>query len=624
MFITSIIPIGRTILKDALTYLSKDKIEPGSIVSIPLRTKKGLGIVILSKDASEMKSEIKDLDFKIKKLDGKIEVKIDSSFIEASKKFAEYSATFPGAVLGCFINENIVNYLSLYTKTDSKNFETKNVFEETAIQAPIEDRLNMEKSIVRESFAQKKSVMIMLPTAFMAEKYFEEISKGIEEYSVLIHPSLSKKKLSEALKKIFSSPHPSAIVSTKEFLAISKEDLGTIIIEGEYSRFYKLDRRPFIDVREFAKFYAKEKGIKIIYADSLLRVETLNKIKSGEILEYARLSQKINHQIKILGVDMKEKKEGKKFSALSDELIEMLKFAVAHKKKVFVFALRRGISSETICRDCGTTVFCDKCSSPVSTHKGRDGNIYICHHCGHKMDTLQTCKTCGGWRLESFGIGIERINDEINALGINTIKGYRESNGSDTQTLKATNEFLKNGGVLLGTEATLEKLPPLSIDYVAIASMDSLFSLPDFRVRERIMHLLIDIKNKATECFLIQGRNLDQSVVEQGLSGDLNAFYKEEIEVRKKWGYPPFDIFIKFTITGEKIKVKDEMESLGYFFKEYNPIIFPAFIRIKRGLTVSHMLLKISKEKWPDEKLLKMIESLPFGIEVRFDPESLL
>ncbi len=627
MYITSIIPIGRTILKDALTYLSKDQMEEGSVVSIPLRSKKGLGIVISSKDASELKSEIKDLDFKIKKLDGKIEVKIDPSFIEAAKKFGKFSATFPGAVLGCFINENIINYLSLYQNSYTRKetgIPNKKIFEELAIQSPIEDRLNMEKSIARESFAQKKSVMIILPTAFLAEKYFEEISKGIEEYSILIHPSLSRKKLRVALEKIFSSPHPSVIVSTKEFLAISKEDLGTIIIENEYSRFYKLDRRPFIDVREFAKFYAKEKDIKIIYADSLLRVETLSRIKNGEILEYARISQKINHQIKILGVDMKEKIEGKKFSALSDELVEMLKFANIHKKKVFVFALRKGLSSETICKDCGTTVFCDKCSSPVSTHKGKDGNIYICHHCGHKMSTLQTCKTCGGWRLESFGIGIERIADEISTLGINIIKGYKESNGSETQILKATNEFLKDGGIILGTEATLEKLPPFSVDYVAIASMDSLFSLPDFRVRERIMHLLIDIKSKASECFLIQGRNLDQSVVDQGIGGDLNSFYKEEMEVRKKWNYPPFEIFIKFTITGEKEKVKEEMESLGYFFKDYDPIIFPAFIRIKRGLTVSHMLLKISKEKWQDEKLLKMIESLPFSIEVRFDPESLL
>ncbi|MEI6478679.1 MAG: hypothetical protein WCO18_00150 [bacterium] len=627
MYITSIIPIGRTILKDTLTYLSKDKLESGSIVSIPIRAKKGLGIVISSKNASELKAEIKDLDFKIKKLDEKIEVKIDPDFIEAAKKFATYSATFPGAVLGCFINENIINYLSLYQSSDKKekkDNEAKKLFEENAIQSPVSDRMNMEKSIVRESFAQKRSVMIILPTAYLAERYFEEISKGIGEYSVLIHPSLSKKKLSEALKKIFSSPHPSVIISTKEFLALSKDDLGTIIIEGESSRFYKLEKRPFIDVREFAKFYAKEKGIKIIHADTLLRIETLSRVKNGEIIEYARLSQKINHQINILEVNMKEKIEGKKFSALSEELSEMLKFASTHKKKVFVFALRRGLSSETICRDCGTTVFCDKCSSPVSTHKGKEGNIFICHHCGYKMSTLQTCKNCGGWRLESFGIGIERVAEEISALGINVIKGYKESSGSDSKIIKSVNDFLKNGGVLLGTEMTLEKLPEFSSDYVAVASMDSLFSLPDFRVRERIMHLLIDIKNKASEYFLLQGRNLDQSVVEQGLSGDLNSFYKEEIDVRKKWNYPPFDIFIKFTITGEKESVRKEMENLSTFFKDYDPSVFPAFIRIKKGKTVSHMLLKISKEKWPEEKLLRMIESLPFNIEVRFDPESLL
>ncbi len=86
----------------------------------------------------------------------------------------------------------------------------------------------------------------------------------------------------------------------------------------------------------------------------------------------------------------------------------------------------------------------------------------------------------------------------------------------------------------------LDKFPEKSADYVAIASIDSLFALPDFRIRERIMHLLINIKSKATENLLIQGRNLDSSVIEQGLSGDLSSFYKEEIKLREKFSYPRF------------------------------------------------------------------------------------
>ncbi len=620
MYITSIIPIGRVISKETLTYLSKEKLEEGSVVSVPLRSKQAFGIVVSSEKAEQMKAEIKDMDFKIKKLESQIEAGINKHLVAASKKFAEYTCTTTGSVLGCLINEEIIDCLKNFPKINSK-IEKK--FEEYAIQSPIEDRINILKSIIRESFAKKQSVTILVPTQFLAEKYLELLSKGIEQYSVVLHSGLSKKKLFDAAKRL-SDPHPMSVVSTGEFLSLTREDTGVIVAEEEHSRFYKMQRRPFLDWREFGRFLAKETNTKIIYSDALLRVETIERIKSGEIQEYGRIVQKIAHQIKILQVDMKEKEEeAKKFSALSDELKEMVKFATVHKKKLFIFAFRHGLSSETVCRDCGTTVLCERCFAPIATHKGKSENIFLCHHCGSKRSAKETCKNCGGWRLESFGIGTERIVEELKEIGVEVIEGYKsELKKSDNK--KSVEEFIKKGGVVVGSESFLDKLPEKSADYIAIASIDSLFALPDFRIRERIMHLLIDIKSKAAENLLIQGRNLDSSVVEQGLSGDLNSFYKEEIGLRKKFGYPPFLIFIKFTVLGEKIKVKSEMEKLANYLKDYNPDIFPAFIRVRAGKTVSHMLIKITKADWPDKELRKKILNLPPNIEVRFDPESLL
>ncbi len=103
MYITSIIPIGRAISKETLTYLSKEKLEEGSIVSVPLRSKTAFGIVVSSEKAEKMKAEIKDMDFKIKKLQSQIEAGVSKDLISAAKKFAEYTCTTTGSVLGCLI-----------------------------------------------------------------------------------------------------------------------------------------------------------------------------------------------------------------------------------------------------------------------------------------------------------------------------------------------------------------------------------------------------------------------------------------------------------------------------------------------------------------------------------------
>ncbi len=289
-----------------------------------------------------------------------------------------------------------------------------------------------------------------MPTQFLADRYSELLSKGIEQYSVVLHSGLSTKKLLETSKRLLST-HPMSVVSTGEFLSLMREDTGVVVVEEEHSRFYKIPRRPFLDWRAFSKFLAKETNTKIIYSDTLLRVETMEKIKLGEIQEYGRIVQKIAHQIKILQVDMTEKKEDKKFSAISDELKEMVTFATKHNKKLFIFAFRHGLSGETVCRDCGTTVLCVKCSAPIALHKGKTENIFLCHHCGAKRSAKETCKNCGGWRLESFGIGAERIVEELKELGIDAIEGYKsELKKSDNK--KSVEEFLKNGGVVVGTE----------------------------------------------------------------------------------------------------------------------------------------------------------------------------
>ena len=67
MYVIEIIPISRAIGINTLSYFTTKDIPVGAIVDVPLRKKIVHGIVISVRKAEEMKSEIKNADFALKK-----------------------------------------------------------------------------------------------------------------------------------------------------------------------------------------------------------------------------------------------------------------------------------------------------------------------------------------------------------------------------------------------------------------------------------------------------------------------------------------------------------------------------------------------------------------------------
>ncbi len=637
MFIITVLPIARGLGKENLSYFSKEEIAAGAIVSVPVRKKTISGIVLSCEKAENLKAELKSLPFIVKKIEvSRGENFFKEYFMKAAADAAEYFATTTGSILASLVPKTFFEKSEAFSesiKDAPKKIETMRTFEELAIQNEKLDRFDTYKSIIRESLAKKESIFVCLPTEEAAVNLLEKLHKGIEEYTHLFTNGLSDKKMREAAEKIQNAHHALLVVGTVAYLPFIREDTKTIIIEEESSRYYKIRQRPYLDMRDVIRFFAKAFKAKLIYADDLLRVETYHRVQEGLVSEYSRIMKKRKKTVATLIVDMKkEESEEKKFQVLSDELSEMIRYALTHKKSMFVFAARRGLSSQTVCRDCGETVLCENCSAPVTLHKqkdkGNEQNNFICHHCGTLRSAHETCTHCGSWRLEAFGIGIEKIVEEIENLSEKSNKDIRRLDADTCPTpkeaKKVAEEFRDKGGILIGTEMALQYLEEESTDYSSIAAFDSLFSLPDFRIEERIMHIILSVKAIARDNFLIQGRNVKNPVVEFGTSGDLSNFAKNDLAQRKSFDYPPFQTLIKLTIMGDKDKAWREAENLSELLEEHNPSIFPAFIKTVKGKSLVHMLIKLDPKKWPDKDLRHILLSLPPSVAVRVDPESLL
>jgi primosomal protein N' len=179
------------------------------------------------------------------------------------------------------------------------------------------------------------------------------------------------------------------------------------------------------------------------------------------------------------------------------------------------------------------------------------------------------------------------------------------------------------GSVLIGTEMALSHLGG-SMDHVAVASLDSLFALPDFRIQEKVMYLLVRLRAIASRTFLVQTRRPEEKAFEFGLKGNLSDFYRNTLADRKQFAYPPFSVLVKITLEGKKDQIAEGMANIQKQVAPYEIDIFPAFTATVRGKSVIHGLIKVEAGRWPDAELVRKLRELPIGASVKVNPESLL
>src|SRR3989338_1157578 len=656
MKVVSVIPLKKGIPVGNLAYFTALSIPEGHVVSVPIKNKKILALVSKVEELSEAKGNIKNMNFNLRKVaEDKGPSIFQKEFISATLDAAEYFVEDKGLVITCLIPnifmedyDKISEIIKKIKKEMPQNIATVPIEikpEKLLFQAPLEDRISAYKTMIRESFARGKSVFIICGTETCIEIFSEALSKGIGEFAFAMHSGINKKKNMKNCQKILSSTHPVLIVGTTPFLAIPRNDLGTVILEEENGNGYIPLGQTHLDFRIFAEIFASKMNARFIMSSDLLRFETIARKDTENINPLHPLSFRTDLKIKMEILSQKsEKNKWGGFKVLKEESMLQVFSALREKKNVFIFSLRKGLSTMTVCRDCGNTVSCGECESVLVLYTSKDGKkrMFVCNKCGAEKNADILCDVCGGWNLIPLGIGIETVLEYLREslgrekdLGKTKIfKLDRESAGNKNGAKKIAEGFSKSSGaILVGTEMALyylrEKVP-LSV----IASFDSLWSIPNFKMGEKILRILLDISDKTEEKLIIQVKNIQDKALLALKEGNLWPLIREDIENRKILHYPPFKRFIKTTFLGKKSEVLETRERLKEIFKEYEPEIFSGFIPRIKDKYSANMLLKINPERWSlpslltggniDRNLSQKLRSLPRNFKIKVDPEDLL
>lgn len=642
----TVIPLQKGNILENLTYFAKDDIAPGSVVRVPLRSKAILGLVAGSDDVAESKSDIKTLPFNLKKV---LEVKGQSVFpreylaaaLDCARYFAARHNDVMAALLPAVLREEYDKVAAMAPATAERKkseYDSKIRANKELLQIPEEDRVSVYKTLIRESFAMKKSVYLAVPNEREAETFYDLLGKGIENFTFVFHGGLNSKKILEACRGAVTGEHPILVIGTPQYLSLPRHDYGTIIVERESAPGYHMMARPHLDLRIFAELCAAKLKARLILADDLLRFETVGRKDRDGFADMHPLSFRMNSRGRVRVSGREEK-----FKVLEDANAEKIGQALDAGRNVFVFSLRKGLATLTVCRDCQQPYLCQNCRAPMVLYLSRDGakRFFVCNRCRSEAPSDTACLNCGSWNLMPLGVGTDTVAAALRELmaekklpEAKIFQLDRESAKSKSGAEKIIKEFEgSRGAILVGTEMALFYLRrpvPLSL----IASFDSLWSLPNWKMGEKTVRLILSILAKTDGPLLIQTKNDKDPVIAAMESETLLPYVRADLDDREKLGYPPYRRFVKITHQGDKKATERARAALAEIFEQYKPEIFSGFIAKEHNRYVTHALMRIDPGQWSppemsagsyiDDRLLARLRALPADFAVAIDPEDLL
>ncbi|OHA13617.1 MAG: hypothetical protein A2909_00770 [Candidatus Tagabacteria bacterium RIFCSPLOWO2_01_FULL_39_11] len=647
MYIIEAIPLVKLSPQQPLSYFSKNKLKNGDLITVKIRNSSVPAIVAAYSHIKTQKSALKSIPYALKPIERVLTKNfISGEFLKIVIEISDYFSSNPGLIFLKLIPKIILKkeFPAALNPTKAKisNFHRISLF-----QSDRDDRVKYYKSVIRENFAAGFHVFLCVPAIKDIEQILNEIQKGIENYVLVFHNRTPVKDMEKNLKKYLSSSHPMLIVSTGNFLMLANKNTGTIILEKEGSENYKTQKRPYLDFRKVAEIISRESKNHLICGDEIVRVETFHKkelnklnalIEINPILESPAMTKISQIGLENIGTQKNGKKEY--FQIFGEDLKNALSIknsSDVSQDKILLFINKRGHSTTIVCGDCGKIIECEKCSAPFTLRQPdfpetpipNKNRFLLCRHCFLKISVPSHCPSCGSWNLKSFGVGIQKVGEEIKKTfpQLELFRMDGDAIKNQKQGKEVIDSFFKaQKGVLMATELIFSFLERL-VDSVFVVSADSLLALPDFRMNEKIFKQLIRLRSFAKKNFVIQTRITDKRLFENILKGNIINFYREETEARKKFFYPPFSTLIK--ITREEINeesVKKSVYDLVEKLKDYPCFAFPAFISKIKNKHRWNILLKLKADAWPKDyqELLKLLQSLPPSWKINVDPEILI
>lgn len=429
-------------------------------------------------------------------------------------------------------------------------------------------------NMVQHMINKNKECIILVPEISLTPQMVERFKGRFGNDIAVFHSRLSDGERYDEWLRVKNKKVKVAI-GARSAIFLPFDNLGLIIIDEEHESSYKSDSDPKYNAREIGELKCNIENCKLVLGSATPSVETYYRCMNGEI-ELLTLEKRADGAklpfIKI--VDMREELLKNNKSIFSRDLYNGINKALSNKEQIILFLNRRGFSTFISCRKCGYVFQCDNCDISLTYHSS--GNYLSCHYCGRRYPIKKVCPKCGSRYVKHFGIGTEKIEEEIK-YSFPEAKVLRMD--FDTTRKKNSYEYIyntfKNGeaDILVGTQMITKGLDFKNVTLVGVIAADLSLNLPDFRAGEKTFQLITQVagragRGKKAGNVIVQTYNPDNYSIKYSSLNDYKNFFKEEIGLRYNMNYPPFSKILSINISSknEELLIKS-IQKIGIILK---------------------------------------------------------
>ncbi|MBZ9608352.1 primosomal protein N' [Clostridium estertheticum] len=412
-------------------------------------------------------------------------------------------------------------------------------------------------NLVSYMLKENKQSIILIPEISLTPQMVERFKGRFGRDIAVFHSRLSDGERYDEWMRV-KLGNVKIAIGARSAIFLPFENLGLIVIDEEHEASYKSDSNPKFDAREIAYMKCELENCKLILGSATPSIESYYRSTIKE-LELITINERADGAAmpKVEIVDMREELMNNNRSIFSKPLHEGIIESLSRNEQVILFLNRRGFSTFVSCRKCGYVFKCKKCDISLTYHNSSE--YLTCHYCGEKEKISKTCPNCGSSYVKYFGVGTEKIEQEINRI-FPSAKTLRMD--FDTTRKKNSYEYIyntfknKQADILIGTQMVAKGLDFKNVTLVGVIAADLSLNLPDFRAFERTFQLLTQVSGRAGRGkkegkVVIQTYNADNLTIQYAAENDYDSFYKNEIMMRKVMDYPPFTSILVITMSSE-------------------------------------------------------------------------
>ncbi|HEA28929.1 MAG TPA: primosomal protein N' [Leeuwenhoekiella sp.] len=413
-------------------------------------------------------------------------------------------------------------------------------------------------NLIKEQLDQGKQVLYLLPEIALTTQLVSRLQHYFGEQLSVYHSKYTIHERVEVWNNVLHKRQKAQLIlGARSALFLPFQDLGLVVVDEEHEPSYKqFDPAPRYQARDSAVVLAYNHGAKVLMGSATPSMESYYNTQHGKygLVTLKRRFGNVMMPENII-IDIKEKYFKKLMTGhFSDVLLRGITDALAEGEQVILFQNRRGYSPILECTTCGHSPQCPNCDVSLTYHKRR--SQLRCHYCGYHIAMLQKCMACGSEELDTKGFGTEQIETELKPL-------YPEATIArmDSDTTRGKYGFEKiitafeqgETDILVGTQMLTKGLDFRKVSVVGILNADSMLNIPDFRAHERSFQLIQQVSGRAGRTqkrgkVFIQTYNPYHQILQQVSVNDYEGMYKEQLEERYIYKYPPFCRLIKITL----------------------------------------------------------------------------